>query len=186
VTEPVALLQLVLTASSMEAITVSGLRLGASGTGDDTSVTGFRLYEDVDGNGLVTAVDFMLTSTTVITGDNGSISFSGFVLPVPASGRVTLIVAYMIGAAKTGTYSLTINSAADVTAAGNASGEPIVATGLPMTGNALTVVAGTPITPVFFMGGCGAAGFGGPMPWAAPLLALAAAIALMRRSSKAR
>jgi len=78
-------------------------------------------------------------------------------------------------------FFYTCDGTALVTAVGGNSGEGIIATGVPVTGGLLTVDIPEQVKPAFFMGGCGAAGFGGPMPLLAPLLALAAAIALMRR-----
>jgi hypothetical protein len=183
----VALLQAILTASSLEAVQVSRVRVSATGTGDDARILRASLIVDVDENGRISAGETALATASFST-DDGTADFGPLALNVAAGGRLVLLVAVDFGPERSaGTYALSVATAPDVSATGAVSGMGILATGAPVQGNPITVGSGLEMEPVYFFGGCGggagadAAGAGWVLLAAAALAALSATRRVARR-----
>jgi hypothetical protein len=186
-TSDVTLIQLRLAASSMEAVTVSSIKFGAGGTGNEGSGVTARLVQDNDGDGQVSGGDAALGAGTV-SGDDGTVEFTGLSIPVPANGSVLLLLTYDFAAdAALGTYGVTLEVGQDIVALGDSSSLGITASGAPVAGPGLTLDVSTGSTgsgAVYFMGGCGAPVHTSPLGGLGLLLLLSAgvgALAIMRR-----
>jgi hypothetical protein len=184
----VSMLQVNLTASSLEGVDVSAIKFASGGSGDESSGLTARLIEDVDGDGQDSGGDNAL-ATGVITGDNGTVEFTGLTLTVPASGSVTLLVVYDFGSGiSEGTYGLSLEVGQDVEAQGSASSMAITASGAPLAGPTMllsnTAGGGSGTGAVYFMGGCGAPVYPSTNGWAGLLLLLAAGIMILIRSRR--
>ena len=116
--------------------------------------------------------------TGVISGNDGTVGFSGLSLAVSANDSVMLLVVYdFSGGATLGTYGLSLEVGQDIQALGDSSSLGITATGAPVAGPLLTL--GDPATvsgegAVYFMGGCGAPVHPAPTGWAGLLLLICA------------
>ncbi|MHC4601578.1 MAG: hypothetical protein ACYS47_21495, partial [Planctomycetota bacterium] len=178
----VPMLQVRLTASSMEGVNVTGVKFAASGTGDESVEVTAQLWRDNDGDGQVSGGDVSLGAGT-ITGDNGTVEFTGLGLLVPANGSIALLVAYDLGAGvATGTYGVSLEVGQDIDATGNSSSMGITATGAPVAGPLLTLVPGggdSGSGAVYFMGGCGAPAHPSPTEWVGLLLLIAGGLCLL-------
>jgi hypothetical protein len=176
------MLQIRLAASSMEGVNVTAVKFATSGTGNEGSGVTGRLWRDNDGDGQVSGGDVAL-STGTISGDNGTLEFSGLSVLVPANGSTRLLVAYDFDSSLTpGTYGVSLEVGQDIEAGGISSSMGITATGAPVAGPLLTLTSGGPgsgAEAVYFMGGC-AAGPAGPSGWAFALLWLAASLVAFR------
>jgi hypothetical protein len=185
----VPLLQIRLSASSMEGVNVSAVKFATSGTGDESvGVTG-QLWRDNDGDGQVSGGDVNL-STGVISGDNGTLEFTGVGLLVPANDSVRLLVAYDLDSSvSAGTYGVSLEVGQDIQATGNSSSMGITATGAPVAGPLLTLAPGGPGASgsgaIYFMGGCGAPVHPSPNGWVGILLLLVAGIGVLAVTRKA-
>jgi hypothetical protein len=149
----VPVLQLLLTASSLEGANVSRIRLAAGGTGNESAGITAKLVRDSNGDGQVSTGDVTL-STGAISGDNGTVDFNGLAIVVAANSSVTLLAVYDFGA---GT--------------------------VPGTGPTLTLApggAGSGTGAVYFMGGCGAPLFALPSGWLGLFLLLTSFVGLLR------
>jgi hypothetical protein len=174
----VPVLQVSLAASSLEGVSVSRVRVGSSGTGDESRGVVARLYLDVNEDGAISASDLPLGTAVPILTDDGTAVFGSLSLTVPAGTRATLLVAFDFGGDRSaGTYGAEIGANADVEAAGSISGLGIMPTGAPVSGSMKEVVSPGVFEPAYFMGGCG--GPVGPAGWSAWLL-LAAGLAALR------
>jgi hypothetical protein len=177
----VPMLQVRLRASSMEAVNVSVVKFAASGTGDESVKVTAHLWRDNDGDGQVSGGDVDLGAGT-ITGDNGTVEFTGLSLQVPASNSVAFLVAYDFGAgAVLGTYGVSLEVGQDIDASGNSSSMGITATGAPVAGPLLTLVeggVGSGSDAVYFMGGCGAPVHPSPTGWLDLMLMLISGIGI--------
>ena len=126
----------------------------------------------------------MTLGTGVITGNDGTVSFTSLSLAVPSNGSVMLLVVYdFAGGAAFGTYGLSLEVGQDIQALGNSSSMGITATGAPVAGPLLTL--GDPATvagegAVYFMGGCGAPLAPAGTGWAGLLLLLTSFIGILR------
>jgi hypothetical protein len=166
-------------AGPVEAVELIALRVQAGGSGDDGSeIAGVSMYLD-DGDGLFDPVRDCFLSRRSFPADDNKLKFSMSKL-VPANATATLFVAYDFGPyAKPGSQFLaSIDSDADVTATGLLSGVTIQASGAPVQGGLLIVIA-RPASSV--SGGCGG-GTGDPSPASAAgiLLLLAAGLVAAR------
>jgi hypothetical protein len=172
------MLQFNLTASSMEAVSVTRLKFAGLGSGDESSGIVAKLFVDPDGDGLVSSGSTAL-GTATYTQDDGFIEFSGLNISVPAGGSVVLVVAYDVPeSCQDGSYRLSLAMDADVTATGETTHAGINAMGAPLDGSPQVFTVLTGNEAVFFMGGC-AGGSGAPSGWAGLLLLLAAGLALI-------
>jgi hypothetical protein len=189
----VPMIQIRLAASSLEGVDVSAIKFASGGSGDESTGVTARLIEDVNGDGQDSAGDNAL-ATGSITGDNGTVEFTGLSVAVPASGSITLLVVYDFAAdAQMGTYGLALEVGQDVEALGNSSSMAITASGAPLAGPTMLLdnTAGTTGEgAAFFMGGCGAPVNSVPGGWAGLLMLLLTGIGAMafcrRRTAKTR
>jgi hypothetical protein len=178
----VPMLQIRLAASSLEGVNVSSVKFAASGTGDESAGVTAALWRDNDGDGRVSGGDVSL-GTATITGDNGTVEFTGLVLQVPANDSVAVLVVYDFGSgAALGTYGVSLEVGQDIDATGNASSIGITATGAPVAGPLVTLVqggAGSDSGAVYFMGGCGAPVHPSPGGWLGLMLLLMTGIGIL-------
>ncbi len=139
----VPVLQFTINNPSGPPVSISGLTLTASGTGNDlTGIAGVHLYLDNNQNGFVDGGDTLLGSATYST-DNGNAIFS-FNNVIFSPGTATYLVTYDFTAAASGTFQTTIASSAALTYL-NAPGTEAF-TGLPLSGAVITIGVGT-VTP---------------------------------------
>ena len=115
--------QAVLSNPSTSTITLTGLTLSVSGTGNAADITGVTLWE----NGPA-------ITTTTFTGTTASYSFS---LPLPASSSVTFTVTASFGSNASGTYNFSLSGASGT------NGQAVQFSGLPVAGATITVAQPT-------------------------------------------
>ncbi|MBI2931486.1 MAG: hypothetical protein HYY16_07525, partial [Planctomycetes bacterium] len=141
--QTVEVMQFQVRASSIEAITATGLVVRASGSGDDADHIGnVFLARDLNGNGVFNAgTDPVLDASTYAL-DDGTASFS-FSTLLPAGASERWIVVYdMNGAGPNGaTFSARLEPATvgDVTAVGVSSGASIAPSGVTIGGAVKTI-----------------------------------------------
>ncbi|MHC4780237.1 MAG: hypothetical protein ACYTFG_16840, partial [Planctomycetota bacterium] len=181
----VPVLQLRLAASSLEGVNVSRIKFASGGTGDESTAIAARLLRDNDSDGQMSGGDVVLATGT-ISGNNGTVDFTGLSVLVPANDSATLLVVYdFSGATVAGTYSLTLEVGQDIEATGAASSMGITASGAPVAGPTLNLspgAGGVGTGAVYFMGGCGAPAIPLPNGWAGLLLlAFAASVVVSLR-----
>jgi hypothetical protein len=184
----ISMLQLRLAASSMEGVNVTAVKFATSGTGDESAGVTAHLWRDNNGDGQAGGGDVDLGAGT-ISGNNGTLQFTGLSVLVPANGSVNLLVVYDFSSSvSSGTYGVSLEVGQDIQATGNSSSMGITATGAPVAGPLLTLTPGggaaSGAGAVYFMGGCGAPVHPSPTGWVGLLLLLAAglgALAFVRR-----
>jgi hypothetical protein len=188
----VTVIQLALSAGSMDGVNVTRLRFTSTGSGSENSeVINVMLFEDADGNGEVNAGETQL-GTGTYSSDNGMLTISGISgLSVAAGTTKHLVLAYDFATGISGsrTYAALLLTGGDVSASGVSSGQAIVPQGAPVVGAYTTVSSGAQSDkgedPSYSIGGCSAAaGTVSPdfLGWLAPFLALfACALAIRRR-----
>ncbi|MHC5081090.1 MAG: hypothetical protein ACYTHN_18930, partial [Planctomycetota bacterium] len=166
----VSMLQMSLTASSMEGVQISRIQISSVGTGDEASGVSVRLYDDVNGDGQFSAGDVQL-GTGAFSSDNGSVAFTGLTLTVPPGQSVQLVVVYDFAEGLvSGTYGVLLAVGEDVEAVGVNSSMGITPTGAPVAGGMQMLVGGSGEgAAVSFMGGC-AGGVVGPVGWVSWIL----------------
>jgi predicted phage tail protein len=181
----VAMLQIYLTASSMEGVQVSRIQFCSGGTGDESSGVTARLFDDMNGDGQVSTGDLELRSMA-FTSDNGILSFTGLSLVVPPGQTLRLLLAYdLSGSTVSGTYGTYVAVDQDVEAVGQLSGMGIIPSGAPLVGGMQMMVPGSDEGGATgFMGGC-AGGPGVPADWAGWLLIAAMGFWALKRRRKA-
>jgi len=140
----VPVLQIQLVNPGTGVVTITGVNLTASGTGDDLNgITQTSLYQDVNGNGILDGGDILLTTATY-PADNGVAAFS-FSSPIGASVTITLLVTDTFGpAAPNGVYQTGVSINTDMT--GIDSSGPVGFTGMPLNGAAITLLGGPTAT----------------------------------------
>lgn len=139
----VEMMQVALTASSLEAVTVTSVRFRASGSGDDAAgCTNVRLVRDANANGIFDAGEVVLGAAGIWNADEGQFSLSGLTETVPANGTILwLLVQGFNGTPTNGqTFRGAIGLNSDVAAVGVASGSSVVPGGAPVTGATMTIV----------------------------------------------
>jgi hypothetical protein len=168
----ISMLQMSLTASSMEGVQISRIQISSAGTGDEASGVSVRLYDDVNGDGQFSAGDVQL-GTGSFSSDNGAVAFTGLTLTVPPGQSVQLVVVYDFAESLvSGTYGALLAVGEDVEAVGVNSSMGITPTGAPVAGGMQMLVGGSGEgAAVGFMGGC-AGGVVGPTGWAGWVLAV--------------
>ncbi|MBI4817386.1 MAG: hypothetical protein HY791_14085 [Deltaproteobacteria bacterium] len=148
-TSNVPMLQLSLS-SAAEAIEVSSLTIQSSGTGDELGdVARARLYRDTNGNGVVDAGDVSIGSAATFGADDGAVTFGFAPELVPQGGTALWLVAFDFTSAPTGgeTFRVRVLSSSSMTAEGNASHAPVVASGaFPIQGGIRTLLGGFSVT----------------------------------------
>jgi hypothetical protein len=177
----VPLIQVRLSASSMEGVNVSGIKFASGGSGDESAGVTARLVQDNDGDGRVSGGDAAL-GTGVISGNDGTVEFTGLSLAVPSNGSVMLLVVYDFGGAPEGTYGVSLEVGQDIEALGNSSSMGITASGAPVAGPLVTLgvlpsASGDGAT--FFMGGCGAPVHPSPTGWLGLILLVISGVWLL-------
>ena len=138
-------LQLRLSAGAVEAVRLTQVVIRGSGSGSEVAdVSSAALYLD-DGDGLVSGGDTLLQSGVAYAGDDGTLTFSGLTLIVPAGASRDLLVSYDYAAAAAGgTFSARLQDpSADLSSSGVGSGAAINATGPSASGGTTTLVAAT-------------------------------------------
>jgi hypothetical protein len=171
------MLQVILSASSIEGVLVTRMLFTGFGGGDETRSITAKLYLDGDGDGQVSSGSTPL-GTGTYDRDNGSVEFTGMALTVPAGVAVTLVLAYGLGDdCLEGDYRASLAVDADVTASGETTHMGINAQGAPLDG-AIQVFIADDSKAVYFMGGCATGGHS-PTGWAGYLLLLAAGMVVL-------
>jgi hypothetical protein len=137
----VAVLHVQVTNSSAIPVTLTGLVLTASGSGNDlTGITGVRVYLDNNADGIVDAGDSPL-GAGVYSGDNGTATI---ILDniLNASSSETLLVVYDLSTtAGSGTYQGNLNAGGF---SGTSAYGALQFTGLPKSGAVVTILSATP------------------------------------------
>jgi hypothetical protein len=132
--------QVRVTNSSSIQVTLTGLTLAASGTGDDNSGIGsVMIYVDNNADGVLEGSDTYL-GTSAYSLDNGTISF-GFNSSVPAGTSVNyLVVDNFSTAAPDGTYVAGVNAGG---LSGSCAYGSVQFSGLPVSGATITIAHAT-------------------------------------------
>ncbi|MCZ6602929.1 MAG: integrin alpha, partial [Planctomycetota bacterium] len=120
----VAVLQILLLAGE-SSIDVTGLRLHASGTGDDALGIGeVRLFRDQTGDGVLDAGDTLLVAAGGFSSDDGAVLLSGFREPISRTAPVYWLIVYGLapGASAGETFCPSVIDRSDVQA--ERSGQP--------------------------------------------------------------
>ncbi|MBI2931957.1 MAG: hypothetical protein HYY16_09920, partial [Planctomycetes bacterium] len=143
----VSMAQIRMTASAVEHIQLSSLRVTAVGTGNDAlHIAGVRLFHDVDNDGLLDPdTDQLLADPLTFPTDDGSMAFQNLDQIVPASeSRHWIVVASFAGNAPVGsTFALRIALPQDLAIQGLSSGKPLLPSGsFPINASAVTIAAG--------------------------------------------
>jgi hypothetical protein len=127
----VPVLHMTLKPSSIEDIDVSAVTFHGGGTGDDVGTVSATLWEDVDGDGVGDTV--LGTPNRVYTQDNGTLTFSGLALSVPASTTRYLVLTYTFNfdpaTAWGDTYEVRLIPTLDMQCTGAGSGNTLYAVG---------------------------------------------------------
>jgi len=136
--------QLLLSAGSNEAIDISKVTLSTSGSGDEsTDVDSVRLYNDVDGNGILNLLmDNQIGVTISSLSDDGDLEFSNLNQTLGAGSSANWIVVYDFNAVQTSngeTYQLSLPSNGSVVDTGATSGLPISNSGAPLQSGIATI-----------------------------------------------
>ncbi|MHC5039837.1 MAG: DUF2341 domain-containing protein [Planctomycetota bacterium] len=168
------LLQVTLTASSVEPVTVQRLRFISEGTGDESSGVVARLYLDTDRDGFMSPADRLL-GIEAFSADDGAVEFTGFSVNLAAGGSAdVLLVLGFPATVEGGSFGALIGGNADVTAVGGETGMEVDVHGAPIFGSTWLVwpplegkeasgVVGGEAVPA--LGGC-AGGVRHPSGWA--------------------
>lgn len=125
-----------------EAFSVSQLHFTAAGSLDDVAeLDHLTLVLDADQSGTLTAADTALGGPGTFSGDDGTTTFSGFTLNVPASGFVRLLLlSTLAGNAPGGsTFRVNLSGPSDVVATGLGGRSVSDTVGLPVGSNPITV-----------------------------------------------
>jgi hypothetical protein len=123
--------QVKLQAGSTEHIDISSITFKMNGSGDESSdLDSVRLYQDVDGDGLLDAGDIQIGSTLTGLSDNDSLVFGGINERIVWGNYETWLVVYDFadGQGEGDTYRVEFQGSANVTAVGATSGSNITAT----------------------------------------------------------
>jgi hypothetical protein len=123
--------QVKLQAGSTEHIDISSITFKMNGSGDESSdLDSVRLYQDVDGDGLLDAGDIQIGSTLTGLSDNDSLVFGGINERIVWGNYETWLVVYDFadGQGEGDTYRVEFQGSANVTAVGATSGSNIAAT----------------------------------------------------------
>ncbi|MEZ6184914.1 MAG: VCBS repeat-containing protein [Planctomycetota bacterium] len=140
-------LQLRAVAANGEAVDVTALTVRVSGSVDDTAAwTQVRLLRD-DGStpGVVDGTDTVLGTPQTFAANDGSVTFSGAPLFSLAAGATAdfLVVLSASATPLSGTATLSVAAAADLSGTGATSTLSAQVTGAPVAGGTLTLGAGT-------------------------------------------
>jgi hypothetical protein len=142
------MVQISVTASSVEDIRITSIVFNASGTGDDKSVgggnvtaTSVRLFRDANENGIYDTSDIEIGTGQSWSANNGTATFAGLGETVTAgTTQRWLLICTLNGTAATGsTFRASINANSNVTATGVSSGNAITPSGAPVNGGLKTI-----------------------------------------------
>jgi hypothetical protein len=138
------MLQVTLTASSLEDIDISEISFDMSGSGNESvDLNSVKLYNDLDGDGqLNIMMDVQIGATLSTFVNNGSLVFSGLSETINAGGSENWIVVYDFDASETSageTYQTTLTNNSDVNADGHSSSQSITPSGAPISGGLATI-----------------------------------------------
>ncbi|RLI52754.1 MAG: hypothetical protein DRP09_17260, partial [Candidatus Thorarchaeota archaeon] len=141
--QDVEMLQLSLSASSVEDINISSITFTASGTADDSQdISSVELWLDTDNNGILdTSIDTQIGTAQTYSSDNGTVTFSSLSETISAGSTENWLVIYnLAGSASSGeTFQVSLQANAHITATGANSGQSITPTGAPVSGGVMTV-----------------------------------------------
>jgi hypothetical protein len=135
-TTGVAMMQLILRASSLEGVAVTGATISAFGTGNELlDVAAVNLYRDNDGNGRLDPADTLIALPETYTWDDGTVTFSGLAESVMSGSQVSWLVVYDFSVdALPGSFRAAIAQPADVSATGMTTSVALAVTGPPIVG----------------------------------------------------
>jgi hypothetical protein len=137
------MLQLRLTAGITEAVEITSVIFNTGGSADEvTDIDSVRLIYDINNNGQYDpAFDQQIGLRQTIANDNGLISFAGISETVGAGSTANWLVVYYFNgsASNTETFRVYLNTAAQITVQGDVSANAIIAAGLPVNGNFMSV-----------------------------------------------
>jgi hypothetical protein len=138
-------LQIQVANPSNSTVTLTSLKLTASGSGNDaTGITNVSLYRDTNKNGVLDSGDTLITSGTY-GADNGTLTLS-MGNAINANSTADYLVVYSFSTtAQAGTYQVTVVSNADVSGTGPG-GQNIQITGAPVSSSVASIVEAT-LTP---------------------------------------
>ncbi|MCU0722187.1 MAG: hypothetical protein MUC63_00965 [Planctomycetes bacterium] len=182
-----SMMQIQLSASSLEGVVVQSLRFNGSGTGHEVDhVRGVSLCDDADGDGSPDP-GAPLAGPVPFYWDDGTATFA-LSVAVNAGASRTLVLVYDFVApiaAEGVTFQASLLTTADVTARGVTSYisvSPSLRPATPLSGPLVSIRHPPATEPAYFMGGCAA----GPGPAGAPgalgLLLIAAGLAASLRA----
>ena len=142
----VAMTQVSLTLSGTGSAEVRNLTFTGSGSADESlDILQVWLFHDVDGDGAVGATDVPLGLSSSYTQDDGTVGFalgSNLVLSVGTPQHVLLVYDLNGNAWLDETFAAGIESSADVSVVAAGTGSPVLVTGLPVDGSAVTIKFG--------------------------------------------
>jgi len=140
------MLQLALSASSVENIDISSITFTADGSGHDRDdlndpSNGVSLYNDVNNDGILDGGDTQIDGQQTYSGDNGTVTFTTTGQTIDAGTNENWLVVYdMDGSATDGeTFRTGIYNASNISATGVTSTQSITANGPPVVGNFKTI-----------------------------------------------
>ncbi len=140
------MLQVSLTASTLENIDITDITFDMSGTGDESNdLIRARLYNDIDGDGqLNESMDTQIGSSIFSFTNDGQLQFSSLSETVTAGTSEDWIVVYDYDGSQTAppdNFQTTLTNNTDITATGGSSSLSITPSGAPVAGGLSTVSA---------------------------------------------
>ena len=140
------MLQVSLTASTLENIDITDITFDMSGTGDESNdLIRARLYNDIDGDGqLNESMDTQIGSSIFSFTNDGQLQFSSLSETVTAGTSEDWIVVYDYDGSQTAppdNFQTTLTNNTDITATGGSSSLSIIPSGAPVAGGLSTVSA---------------------------------------------
>ncbi|MCM8824207.1 MAG: hypothetical protein NC822_06000, partial [Candidatus Omnitrophica bacterium] len=141
------MLQLSLSASSLEDINISSITFTGSGSANEVEdISSVELWLDNNDNGILDGSDTQLNGSLTYSSDNGTVTFNLAPQETILAGTTeNWIVVYDLNgnASNSETFQVKLLNNTDVTAQGASSGNPITPTGAPVSGGVM-VVSGVP------------------------------------------
>lgn len=136
-------LQLRVSGSQTDAISLTGVRLRSTGTGNDaTGVISVALYSDVDSSGTVGGSDVLL-GTVAVPRDEGEAVFTGLGLNIPVNTNVHLLGTYALNGTPTNgqTFRLNLETAANASAQKVSDASAVTFSGIAVSGGVVRAQA---------------------------------------------
>ncbi|MHC5081537.1 MAG: hypothetical protein ACYTHN_21255, partial [Planctomycetota bacterium] len=151
----VEMLHLSLAAGSPEPVRIESLLLRVNGISELPGFLSISIVGDSNGNGALDPTDILISGPQPVLSWDGIVCFYGLNEVIMANSRVHWFLTADFTAQAPGgaTVSVSLEDPGELTAEGCTHGEPITPTGLPVTGNVMTVAIPA-VAPAEPSGGC--------------------------------